>query len=47
MILVAVAIVYYTKVKLSESRHEQIVKELESKLKAEKPKKMLKVQLTQ
>ncbi|GAX00617.1 glycoside-pentoside-hexuronide (GPH):cation symporter [Secundilactobacillus silagei] len=40
MILVAVAaIVYYTKVKLSEARHEQIVKELETKLKAEKTEK--------
>ena len=40
MILVAVAaIVYYTKVKLSESRHEQIVKELETKLRAEKDAK--------
>jgi Na+/melibiose symporter and related transporters len=40
MILVAVAaIVYYTKVKLSESRHEEIVKELETKLKAEKAEK--------
>jgi lactose/raffinose/galactose permease len=39
ILIIVAAILYYTKVKLTEAKHKQIVKELETKLEAEKADK--------